>query len=485
MFAGEAKMKFFLRCPTQRCGFLRRFGAAEDGNVALVLGLCLVVLMLSIGAAVDIGRWLHARNQTIAAVDAAVLAGGRALQVNSTDKAGAVTAAQNYYTQNVTSRLPVVNDTIKFAVAADGMGITASGSAYIKTPFLRFANVEQLPLIGTAQTQFAKSQIAVGGNGGQSLEVSLILDITGSMAGTKISDLKSAATDLVNIVIWDDQSEFYSKVALVPYSMGVNVGSSMATTVRGSVTSGTKTSPGYTSYKFTNVSGTTTTFSISNCVSERTGTYAYTDDAPSTGKVGLNYQSPNNPCPSAQLIPLTSDKTKLTNAINTYAAGGSTAGQTGLAWGWYTLSPKWSTVFTGTSTPASYSKLTEMGPKGQPVLQKIAVLMTDGDFNTAYCNGVISKDSVPGAGSNTERINCNATNGTSSAQALKLCTAMKKAGITVYTVGFDVGNQTTAQSLLSQCATDSTKAYIAANGDQLRSAFRDIALKLSSLYISK
>ena len=32
-----------------------------------------VVLLLSIGAAVDIGRWLHARDQTVQAVDAAVL----------------------------------------------------------------------------------------------------------------------------------------------------------------------------------------------------------------------------------------------------------------------------------------------------------------------------------------------------------------------------------------------------------------------------
>lgn len=220
-------------------------------------------------------------------------------------------------------------------------------------------------------------------------------------------------------------------------------------------------------------------------MTERTGTYAYTDDSPSTAKVGLNYPSTNNPCPSAQLIPLTSDKTKLTSAIDTYVAAGSTAGQTGLAWGWYTLSPKWSSVFTGSSTPASYSKLTELGPKGQPLLKKIAVLMTDGDFNTAYCNGVISKDAGPGSGSNSDHINCNATNGDSPSQALKLCTAMKNAGITVYTVGFDVSGQTVAQSLLKQCATDSTKVYVADDGDQLRSAFRDIALKLSSLFISK
>ena len=97
-------------------GPLRYSGQAErpyaifcwdrSGNVAIVFALMAVVLMLAIGAAVDIGRWLHARDQTIAAVDAALLAGGRWLETNSTDNAGAIAAAQNVYTQDTASRLP-------------------------------------------------------------------------------------------------------------------------------------------------------------------------------------------------------------------------------------------------------------------------------------------------------------------------------------------------------------------------------------------
>ncbi len=58
-----------------------------------------------------------------------------------------------------------------FDVNSDGMGMKASGSAFIKTPFLRFASIEKLPLISTAETEFAKSQVAVGGNGGENIEV--------------------------------------------------------------------------------------------------------------------------------------------------------------------------------------------------------------------------------------------------------------------------------------------------------------------------
>jgi hypothetical protein len=111
--------------------------------------------------------------------------------------------------------------------------------------------------------------------------------------------------------------------------------------------------------------------------------------------------------------------------------------------------------------------------------------MTDGDFNTTYCDGVISKDSGSGSGSTSDHINCNANNGSSNTQALELCKAMKAKGITLYTVGFDVADLTSAKTMMNKCATDSTKVYIADNGEQLKQAFRDIALKLSSLYISK
>ena len=49
--------------------------------------------------------------------------------------------------------------------------------------------------------------------------------------------------------------------------------------------------------------------------------------------------------------------------------------------------------------------------------------MTDGEYNTAYCNGVLSKNSI---GYGNDRINCNATNGDSFEQAKTLCAEMKK-----------------------------------------------------------
>jgi hypothetical protein len=47
-----------------------------------------------------------------------------------------------------------------------------------------------------------------------------MLDVTGSMCSpcTKIQAVQSAAKDLIDIVVWQDQSQYYSRVALAPFA---------------------------------------------------------------------------------------------------------------------------------------------------------------------------------------------------------------------------------------------------------------------------
>ena len=471
---------------------LARFRDDESGNTAIIVGFLFLfgVLPLAMGSAIDLGRWLHARDQTVSAVDAAVLAGGRALQVNNKDDAAAVAAAQKYYIQNVTNRLPVVNDTVSFAVAPDGMGVVASGSAYIKTPFLQFASIDKLPLISPSQTQFSKSQIQVGGNGGENIEVALMLDVTGSMcnyapgrtqkgctSGRKIDAMKKAAKDLIGIVVWPDQSKFTSKMSIVPFSDSVRLSSSAVGKAWGGPT------PAMTVTKTTGSGWNAATYyynRTANCIVERGGSNRYKDVAPSSGNYSLpirwsvdaSKKSQVAECTldaAGEILPLTSNKDTLLAKVDSLTGKGGTAGQVGTAWAWYTLSPSWSSVLGGSSAPAAY---------GTTNLRKIAILMTDGEYNTQYdASGINTND--PGAGT--------AVNGTSATQAKELCKAMKKpdVNIEIYTVGFEVGNNASALDVLKSCATDPGKYYDAKDEDELQQAFRDIALKLSSLYISK
>ena len=59
----------------------------------------------------------------------------------------------------------------------------------------------------------------------------MMLDVTGSMGGDKIVDLQAAAKDLIDIVVWGDQSKYTSRVALAPFAPAVNVGEAFSYTL--------------------------------------------------------------------------------------------------------------------------------------------------------------------------------------------------------------------------------------------------------------
>lgn len=164
-------------------------------------------------------------------------------------------------------------------------------------------------------------------------------------------------------------------------------------------------------------------------------------------------------------MPLTSDKSQLNSLIDSLTANGGTAGHLGSAWAWYLLSPKWSNVWTNDNRPANYD---------DPDVKKIAILMTDGEYNTQYdANGLM-----------TSTNNTSPLNGSSDNQARSVCTKMKAAGIEVYTVGFALTDSRAIQTL-QLCASDASTAYLAEDGEQLRNVFRDIAIKLSPLHLTQ
>jgi hypothetical protein len=284
--------------------------------------------------------------------------------------------------------------------------------------------------------------VAVGANGGQDVEIALMLDTTGSMAGSKMSALKEAAIDLVNIVVWNDQSEYTSRVAVIPFSYYVNPG-------RYAFEVASNYSPSGSSDERT-------------CVKERSGASRYTDKVPNSTNGYFDYYTGSWSCkPQAAILPLTNNKANLHERINDMYPSGMTAGHLGTAWAWYALSPNFSSLWPMESAPHSYSKLTELNENGRPKLQKIAVLMTDGEYNQKYSGD------------------------TSATQARALCSAMKAKGVTVYTVGFAISAGGEADSTLSQCATAADYYYSADDPSALRSAFRDIALKIATLRITQ
>lgn len=440
-----------------------RLHSDERGVVIILFAAALPVVLALFLMVVDHTRGMTARTNLQNSLDAATLYVAKS---NLTDSAQIQSLGLKILNANMQASGSGPVSSAQFSLSTD---LRVSGTASVSMPVTIASFVGRPALtIGTM------SEVARSSN---NVEVGIALDITGSMNGTPLADMKSAAKELVDLIVKDVQTPHYSKVALVPYAAAVNVGS-YANDVRGTLTNGQCDTPGCQQYRFYNADNDRITYSASNCVTERIGAAAYTDAAPSTARVGRHYiGTPNgdaNRCPGAAIIPMTTNRTTLKNSIDAYQAQGSTAGQIGLAWAWYMISPNFGSLWPAAeSRPAAY---------GTRELVKVVILMTDGEFNTAYADGVLSKDS--GFASDAYQINKNATNGSSMNQGLALCSAIKQKGIILYTVGFNL-DTTASRNLMQTCATSTSHAYLPSSGTALKDAFRAIAQDINSLRISR
>ncbi|MGE0055566.1 MAG: pilus assembly protein TadG-related protein [Hyphomicrobium sp.] len=452
---------------------LSQFKRAEHGNVAMLFGLMLMTMCLLIGGSVDMGRWLNARDQTFSAIDAAILAAGRAIQTGSTESE-ALALAKRIYDSNTKTRIRVMEDSVHFMVKDNGATIATIGKVAIKTPFLGFINIENLPLFSsdeapeatTAQDRYER----------YNREVALMLDVSGSMCSpcSKRDDMKAAAKDLVEILMKSNaNSEFKARVAVIPFSGDVRPPQSMLSLITD------LTAPPYVTVSSNSKSKKPKyyTYYKSQCVSERVGSQRYTNASPSLGYVLSAYNDPDyypvsrQYCeidPADTVLPLTLDKSAVLGRIDGLQTKGGTAGHVGTAWAYYMLSPSWGDVIPSISLPSDF---------GTKSLKKIAIMMTDGEYNLERdSKGITVGDNGSGSSANGK---------TSAQQAVEICNQMKNDGIEIYTVGFDLGGNNTAINTLNSCASDGSHSYLADTGEQLKQAFRDIAVKLTDLYVSK
>jgi Flp pilus assembly protein TadG len=492
----------------------QRFLRDEQGHVAVTFGLMIIPCMMMVGLAVDWGRMLHSQAQLQGIVDNIALAAGREVQKATSNYTTVASSTATTFWNAHKNQVKIAmadNTTLTTTANSSQTEFTVKLTTWVPTPFMTPAQIiAPRSQASGAPTSCAASgwqcqQVTVdatvklkagGNNKDQNVETSLMLDVTGSMSGSKFTDMQLAAKDLVDIVVWADQSQVKSRVAIAPFAAAINVGNYTTgdrallnpNNLRGTVTANSNPALnvlGHDHIRFVNNSGSQQIFRIStHCVSERQGTNRYTDVSPAVAPLGRVYQSgsfySNTSIPRCDMIeqaptdpeinlimPLSSDKVALKNRIDKLRIAGSTAGQLGTAWAWYLLSPNWSSYFPTASAP---------GPYNDPKVRKIAVLMTDGDYNTQFWNGIWDNASYTRHSQNAS------PNGGSQAQATALCTAMKAKNIEVFTVGFQVSSN--ARTFLQSCATTTSHYYDATSGQALRMAFRDIALKISSLILS-
>lgn len=613
------------RIGTRLKGLARAFSRAHGGNVAMMTGVALPVLLMGAAGAIDLHNMVRVRSELQDALDAAALAAARSpfADQGNIQRVGMDALRANmpeYFINNP-------GDVATFSLTGRSQ-VTATATVQVKTIVANIILPPYGKLFDDHMPMNATSEVL---RASRNVEVAMALDITGSMA-SYMGDLKSAATELVNIVIQNDQDIYTTRVALAPYAAGVNAGG-LANTLRGPLTGrqtitrmdwkgrdlnitrirngvfevtnhglsngdwvyfsglsgdastlngrtrqvrsvsgsgfsvdgfsrngtinwGTSvvsclyenchvgvTVPGnivetgdYVSIssarnmsnmnrsnltatviaddqftvdflginaggtvgtgiltchgdgcsdrRFVNRSGSIKALDVSTCVSERPrGNTAPSDRAPASGSwLGRVAVGTDNTCPDATYFPLTDDASALRASINSYRAAGSTAGQVGIEMAWYSVSPTFGSVFGSSSRPNPFDT-------SQTI--KAVVLMTDGEFNTPFCKGVIARDAGTGSGSDSNKINCNATNGDGFEQSVAICSAMRAQGIVVYTVGFNLGSSRgwpgidTAYEVMENCATSNEHFFPAATGTDLREAFKSIGRDITRLRIAR
>ncbi len=501
-----------------------RFWRARKGGVALPFALTAVPLSFLVVASMDLHRATLIKTDLQDALDAAALAVGRS---TVTTPADVQALGQNSLAANLNSFSNAQLTTASFVLSGDKVDATAEMQV---TPLVA-------GVFGGGPIQLsATSEVVRGEN---KLEIALVLDNTGSMAGTKLSLLKTAASNFV-----DTLSEAAArstdvdpvKIGLVPFSMTVRVGSQyqnaswMDTTGASPINDEIFSSHANRFDLFQQMG-----VSWAGCVEARQAPYDVQDTAPTSSS------------PATLFTP--------------FFAPDEPGGETSNSWNgatWYnsyiddgTNSSSWSTrqgavakynthaLRTGSNAWTGY----QYGPNAGCALQPVMRLTTDWTALKSAINGMAAMgdtnipigmawgwrvlspnapfaDGVPydtpkttkvvvmmtdGQNQNTSNYNNNAsfysgdgyiwqnrlaiTSGSSSqrqaaldARETAVCANMRAQGIVIYTVRVDVHDNNYA--VLQGCASSPDKFYDVQDATQLTSVFNTIADAIQNLRIA-
>ena len=346
----------------------RQFQREEDGTL-IIFALMLFTLMVMMGGlAIDLMKGETTRVNLVQTADRASLAA--AAMSNQLDPRS---VAADYMLKaglsDQVASITVVND-------MNYRSVQIIGVANTKPLFLHMLGIQEYNVYANSKAE----------QGLDNIEIALVLDVSGSMTGQKLANLKIAAGEFVDTVFAQDMDHRVS-VAIVPYNAQVNL-------------------PAVLRDKFNakNINGVAN----DNCAELPMSVYAttaiqldtplpmmaYADSAYSTNKTtayvsatDATYARPNygsaycKPTTVNQVRLPSNDPASLKAEINALQAGGNTSITLGMKWGVTLLDPSLRTAYTDLigqgAIPGSMP--------GRPFdyddshSMKVVVLMTDGE----------------------------------------------------------------------------------------------------------
>ena len=344
---------------------LSRFAREEDGVVTAMALFFVLMMCLVGGIGVDLMRNEMERTQVQGTLDRAVLA---ASDMNQQLPPRSV--VHDYFEKaGLTEFLDDSNITVTDNPNLRRVSATARGTT--KNMFMSVMGRATLPV-------YARSTAAQGVS---NIEVSLVLDISGSMAGRKNREMRRAACEFVDIVLEPSQAETVT-LSLVPYNGKVNAGSLVADYFDFTTQHTSHNCVGFSDGQF-NMAGL-----VNGDLPERLAHFDRNSDA-NTDTLRRPHCQTNE---YGAILPWSNNAEELKDHIDTLGAGGWTAIDLGM---------KWATVLLD---PSSQDELSDMATDGhvngkfigrpsnyydssrptEDLTMKVVVLMTDGANTNQY-----------------------------------------------------------------------------------------------------
>lgn len=402
----------------------RDFNKDRSGNTLMIFALSIIPLAVVVGLAMDYGRAATTRAEMAKALDGALLYAAQKITLDPT--LDVKTAVENTLTQ--TLNFPASYNMTVTGQKLPNNRLEAAVSITLPTTMMNIAGVADVDIQ-------VKSEVSAAAT---DLEVALVLDNTGSMSGSKITTLKTAAKNLINKLLPANNTPDNIKIGIVPFARYVNVG----------------TANSGASWLQAPASGT-----WGGCVASRDDPYNKQDGNYSVPVPAVS-DSFATECPTP-ITPLSDNATNLTTAIDAMGANGWTYIPGGLVWGWRVLTQQ--------------DPFSQGAPSTNTKVKRAIVLMTDG-ANTKSPN-------VDGSGNSLHE---GSDISLSNSNLAEVCTNIKAASedIHIYTIAFSV-TDTTIKNLLQNCATTPTDYYDATNAASLVTAFANITISLKNLRLTK
>lgn len=340
----------------------------------IFFGLIILMIMLFAGGmAVDLMRYESERTRIQATADAAALAAASMRQTRD-----ATEVVEDWFARADLSHAltRVVPDTTSLNYRRVRVETRTTTRPY----FMHMMGVDQLSSAGIGSAEERRTNV----------EISLVLDVSGSMDGTRIQRLRTAAVEFVENTLADDTENRVS-ISLVPYNGQVDIGPNLITkyniTQRHNNSYCVDLPPSvYASAGLSRTTPMPQHVHADMWNTSGTGGYTTSNMAPEAVTNRWCMNNANN-----RVRVLSNNVNDLRTQINNLTAIGATSIDAGLRWGAALIDPEARTVINELASQGAVNTVFRGRPFDytDPEALKVIVLMTDGEH---FPNEFIAED---------------------------------------------------------------------------------------------